>query len=35
MLILSKVRTLFYGIICEFSVWKYRTLYHMEIGEGT
>jgi len=35
MIFLSKIRAWLYGMISEFSAWKYRTLYHMEIGEGT
>ena len=35
MIFLSKVRGWLYGRAREFSVWKYRTLYHMDIGEGT
>lgn len=35
MIFLSKVRGWLYGRVSKFSVWKYRTLYHMDIGEGT
>lgn len=33
--IISKTRQKLYKIFTEFTAWKYRTVYKMDIGEGT
>ena len=33
--VISKLRVLFYGKSRSFVTWKYRTIYGMDIGEGT